>query len=47
MVSAWWLMLAFLLGGSAGMLVMAIMALAKDLPKKEMLRAPALRGHLP
>jgi hypothetical protein len=47
MVSAWWLMLAFFLGGSAGMLVMAIMALARDLPKREPVRAPVLRAHLP
>jgi hypothetical protein len=40
MVSAWWLILAFLLGAYAGILVMAIMAVAKDLPKKAV-RAPA------
>jgi hypothetical protein len=34
MVSAWWLILAFLVGAYAGILVMAIMTVAKDLPKK-------------
>ena len=33
MVSAWWLLLAFLIGSYAGILVMAVMAVAKDLPK--------------
>ena len=47
MVSTLWLALAFLLGGSAGMLVMAIMALSRDMPKTEMRRAPVLRAHLP
>ena len=42
MISAWWLILAFLLGAYAGILVMAIMAVAKDLPKKAV-RTPALR----
>jgi len=42
MVSAWWLILAFLLGAYAGILVMAIMTVAKDLPKKPA-RTPALR----
>jgi hypothetical protein len=42
MVSAWWLILAFLLGAYAGILVMAVWAVAKDLPKKAA-RAPALR----
>jgi hypothetical protein len=44
MVSAWWLILAFLLGAYAGILVMAIMAVAKDLPKK-VVRAPGLRAR--
>ena len=34
MVSAWWLLLAFLVGSYAGILVMAVMAVAKDLPKQ-------------
>jgi hypothetical protein len=34
MVSAWWLLLAFLVGAYAGILVMAVMAVAKDLPKQ-------------
>jgi hypothetical protein len=42
MVSAWWLILAFLVGAYAGILVMAIMTVAKDLPKKPA-RTPALR----
>jgi hypothetical protein len=44
MVSAWWLILAFLLGAYAGILVMALMAVAKDLPKKAV-RAPAFRAR--
>jgi hypothetical protein len=44
MVSAWWLILAFLLGAYAGILVMALMAVAKDLPKKAA-RAPAFRAR--
>jgi hypothetical protein len=40
MVSAWWLILAFLLGAYAGILVMALMAVAKDLPKRAV-RVPA------
>jgi hypothetical protein len=42
MVSAWWLILAFLLGAYAGILVMAVMTVAKDLPKKAV-RARVLR----
>ncbi len=42
MVSAWWLILVFLLGAYAGIMVMAVMAVAKDLPKKAV-RTPALR----
>lgn len=30
MVSAWWLVVAFVAGGMAGMLVMAVMYLAAD-----------------
>jgi len=33
MVSIWWLLAAFLLGGSAGMLVMALMQLVGSLPE--------------
>ena len=46
MVSAWWLLMAFLLGGSAGMLVMAIMVMARDVPKVQV-RTPVLRVTLP
>lgn len=30
MVSAWWLVITFMAGGMAGVLVMAVMALAAD-----------------
>ena len=33
MVSIWWLVAAFLLGGSAGMLVMVLMQLVGSLPE--------------
>lgn len=33
MVSIWWLVAAFLLGGSAGMLLMVLMQLAGSLPE--------------
>jgi hypothetical protein len=42
MVSAWWLLLAFLIGSYAGILIMAVMAVAKDLPKQAV-RARAVR----
>jgi hypothetical protein len=45
MISAWWLILAFLLGSYAGILVMALLAAARDLPK-EVMREPALRAAL-
>jgi hypothetical protein len=34
MTSAWWLLVAFIGGGSAGILVMALMRLAGDLPEQ-------------
>jgi hypothetical protein len=34
MVSIWWLLAAFLLGGSAGMLVMVLMQLVGSLPEQ-------------
>ena len=46
MVSAWWLLAAFVLGGSAGMLVMAMMSVARDLPKKAA-PTPVLTTTLP
>jgi hypothetical protein len=33
MVSIWWVLAAFLLGGSAGMLVMVLMQLVGSLPE--------------
>lgn len=33
MVSIWWLLAAFLLGGSAGMLLMVLMQLVGSLPE--------------
>jgi hypothetical protein len=44
MVSAWWLIVAFLVGAYAGILVMAIMTVAKDMPKKAV-RAPAFHAR--
>ena len=44
MVSAWWLLLAFLVGSYAGILVMAVMAVAKDLPKQAV-RARVVRAR--
>ena len=46
MVSAWWLLLVFLLGGSAGMLGMALMVMARDVPKVQV-RTRVLRVTLP
>jgi hypothetical protein len=34
MVSFWWIVLAFIGGGFAGMLVIALMAMAGDQPKQ-------------
>ena len=42
MVSAWWLLVTFMAGGFAGVLVMAVMALAADPERDEML-PPAIR----
>jgi hypothetical protein len=39
MVSIWWLLAAFLLGGSAGMLLMVLMQLVGSLPES---RAPTI-----
>ena len=44
MVSVWWLLLAFLIGSYAGIVVMALMAVAKDLPKQPV-RARAIRAR--
>lgn len=41
MVSAWWLLVTFMAGGFAGVLVMAVMALAAD-PDEEAM-PPAVR----
>src|SRR5438067_2454825 len=45
MISAWWLVLAFLVGAYSGVLVMAIMSAARDVAK-EPLRRAAVRAHL-
>jgi purine-cytosine permease-like protein len=43
MLSMWWVIVAFLLGGCAGMLVMALMHMAGGLPK-QLAHAPDLNG---
>jgi hypothetical protein len=45
MISAWWLVLAFLVGAYSGVLVMAIMSAARDVAKQPVRRA-AVRAHL-
>jgi len=45
MISAWWLVLAFLVGAYSGVLVMAIMSAARDVAKEPIRRA-AVRAHL-
>ena len=42
MVSAWWLVVTFMAGGMAGVLVMALMTLAAD-PDREEAMPPAAR----
>ena len=42
MVSAWWLVVTFMAGGMAGVLVMAIMALAAD-PERDDPMPPVAR----
>jgi len=44
MVSVWWLLPAFLVGSYAGILVMAVLAVAKDLPKQAV-RARVVRAR--
>jgi uncharacterized protein involved in exopolysaccharide biosynthesis len=43
MLSMWWVIVAFLLGGCAGILVMALMHMASGLPK-QLAQAPDLNG---
>jgi len=43
MVSFWWVLAAFFGGGFAGVLVMALMCMASELPKP-LERAPDLNG---
>ena len=43
MLSMWWVIVAFLLGGCAGILVMALMRMAGGLPK-QLAGAPDLNG---
>ena len=45
MISAWWLVLAFLVGAYSGVLFMAIMSAARDVAKEPVRRA-AVRAHL-
>jgi hypothetical protein len=45
MISAWWLVLAFLVGAYSGVLVMAIMSAARDVAKEPVRRA-SVRAHL-
>ncbi len=45
MISAWWLLPTFLLGGYAGMLVMAIMSAAREVTREPLPRR-AVRAHL-
>jgi hypothetical protein len=45
MISAWWLVPTFLIGGYAGMLVMAILSAAREVTK-EPLPKRAVRAHL-
>ena len=42
MVSAWWLVVTFMAGGMAGVLVMALMTLASD-PEREEAMPPVAR----
>jgi hypothetical protein len=42
MVSAWWLLVTFMAGGFAGVLVMAVMALASDADRDDAL-PPVMR----
>lgn len=44
MVSIWWVLAAFLLGGSAGMLVMVLMQLVGGLPETTTPHAVDLTG---
>ena len=45
MISAWWLVPTFLIGGYAGMLVMAIMSAAREVTR-DPLPKRAIRAHL-
>lgn len=45
MISAWWLVPTFLVGGYAGMLVMAIMSAAREVAERPVPKR-ALRAHL-
>jgi hypothetical protein len=46
MISAWWLVLAFLVGAYSGVLVMAIMSAARDVAKEPVFRRASVRAHL-
>lgn len=41
MVSAWWLVVTFMAGGMAGVLVMALMSLAAEPEREEAMVPPA------
>ena len=45
MISAWWLVLGFLVGAYSGVLVMAIMSAARDVAREPVRRA-SVRAHL-
>jgi hypothetical protein len=44
MVSAWWLIVAFVVGGCAGIFLMALMRMAGGLPEPSTARIPDLNG---
>jgi hypothetical protein len=44
MVSAWWLIVAFVGGGCAGILLMALMRMAGGLPEQSATNVPDLNG---
>jgi hypothetical protein len=44
MVSAWWLILAFVVGGGAGILLVALMRTAGERPEPSTANLPDLNG---
>ena len=43
MISAWWILLAFLAGGCCGVLLFALLAVASDVDRKRVIRDDLLR----